>query len=250
MYRHKLTHTKTHSENARRLQNLLISYHDFRSSRDQHPLATQVLAIGRWQAARLKRSHQDRYADARYRTALDFLLEDLYAPQTFTRRDDDLDRIFPTLVRLLPDSVLYTLAELIELNLVSQQLDRTLTEQLGADFTAETLSEASYCRAYRACNNGETRLRQIQLVANIGDDLQGYVRSRSLAFALNMTEGAAEMAGLGDLHRFLRRGFAAFRTMGQVDELLSVIVQRETRYHQRLMDGNDAAYSDPASDPA
>ncbi len=238
VYREKLTQTRTRTENASRLKALLIEYHDFRQVRDTEPELSRVAALSQWQAERLKTTHQDLYQDERYRPGLDFLLEDLYSPQTLTRRDDDIDRVFPVMVKLLPDGLLHTVGELVELNLLTQRLDRQLARELFAEMACRHIDAVVYAEAYRRSGQRAERLRQIQLVANIGDDLERYVGSRTLSFALSMTEGAAEMAGLGELHRFLRRGFAAFRAMDGVNELLNRIVSRETDVLEALFRGD------------
>lgn len=240
MYRHKLQHSRVRTDNAKRLQRLLLDYYDFRNEQVGPPSIKAIEELRTWQSERLKTTHQDLYGDPRYRDGLNFLLADLYTPTQFTRRDDDVDRVFPVMVKLLPDSVLYTVAELVELNLLSQRLDRQLTEAWTA--LGRPLDEASYCEAFCACGHRDDRLRQIQLVANIGNDLDRYVHSRTISFALSLTEGAAEMAGLGELHGFLRRGFAAFRAMESVDSLLDRIVERETEILEAIFQGRPSPF--------
>lgn len=247
MYRHKLQQSRVRTDNAKRLQQLLLDYHDFRNAQAEQPSLDAIEQVRTWQSERLKATHRDLYDDSRYRDGLDFLLADLYAPTQFTRRDDDVDRVFPVMVKLLPDSVLYTVAELVELNLLSQRLDRQLTDAWMS--LGQPLDEASYCEAFRACDNRSDRLRQIQLVANIGNDLDRYVHSRTISFALSLTEGAADMAGLGELHGFLRRGFAAFRAMESVDSLLDRIVQRETEILEAIFQGLPAPFRIAAPQP-
>ncbi|MFO7787806.1 MAG: hypothetical protein R6W87_08565 [Halospina sp.] len=242
MYRYKLTQTQTRTPNARRLQELMLSYHDFRQERVGHPLEPSIEALGRWQAARLRDTHSDLYASPRYHEALDFLLEDLYTPQDFSRRDDDFDRIFPYLVRLSPDSALFTLSQLVELNLISQRLDLAMTEWLtherGLDASGvETMSDATYAEAYRACGRVTDRRRQIELMDAVGRDLDRYVNHRSLRMGLKMMHQPARMAGLGELYRFITEGVHAFRAMGGVSELLETIRERETRIMDRVLAG-------------
>lgn len=242
MYRYKLTQTQTRTPNARRLQELMLSYHDFRQERVGHPLEPAIEALGRWQAARLRETHRDLYESPRYHEALDFLLEDLYAPQDFSRRDDDFDRIFPYLIRLSPDSALFTLSQLVELNLISQRLDLAMTEWLvreqGLDTAGITgMSDAAYAEAYRTCGQQEDRQRQIELVDAVGRDLERYVNHRSLRMGLKMMHQPARMAGLGELYRFITEGVHAFRAMGGVSELLETIRERETRIMDRILAG-------------
>jgi hypothetical protein len=239
MSKEKLINAKIKSGNAERLQQLLLDYHNFRY-RDDKSLEAPMAALSNWQAARLKKTHHDLYTTPRYHQGLEFLLKDLYAPKEFTRRDDDLERVFPTMIKLLPDNLLYTVSLLVELNLLTQQLDEQLTHALFNELRVEEISEESYCEAYRLCNNKTQRAHQTQLIANIGNDLDVYVRSRLVRFTLKMTRSPAEMAGLGNLHSFLRRGFEAFYEMKGVDELLEIIIERETKIMNAIFDNNKA----------
>jgi len=243
MYRHKLTQVRPKSANAQRLQRLMLEYHDFRLARRDHHLAEAVSTLGQWQAKRLRHTHRDLYQSPRYQAGLDFLLDDLYAPREFSRRDDDFERIFPTMVRLLPGSALHTLAELVELNLISQKMDLAMAEALQLQLNLgpgdiPALTGEQYGRAYRFCGDHQMRLRQIQLVSAIGTDLERYVSNRALRMALRATERPAEMAGLGELHRFIREGCRVFRTMDGVDELLDQVVERETWILEQMLAGN------------
>lgn len=54
MYRERLVATPTHSDSARRLQQLLLDYHDFRQYKATHSLLEHTFRIADWQAERLK----------------------------------------------------------------------------------------------------------------------------------------------------------------------------------------------------
>lgn len=228
MYKHKLLNTKTANATASRLQAVLLEYHELRVALKEHPLKARITELETWQSSRLKKTHADLHSQPSYKEGLNFLLEDLYSPKDFSQRDDDIDRIFPTMVKLLPETLLYTVTTLVELNLISQKLDLALTTTLFATMQVTDITEQSYAEAYQRCDNKSDRLHQIHLIANIGDDLDRYVHSRFLNFTLKMTKRPAEMAGVGALHDFLFRGFSAFKSMNRVDLLLDQIIQRET----------------------
>lgn len=247
MSREKLLNTKVKTDNAERLKQLLLDYHNFRY-REDLSLEVAMAELSKWQTERLKVTHQDLYQAPRYHEGLEFLLKDLYAPKEFTQRDDDLERIFPVAVKLLPDNLLYTISLLVELNLLTQQLDKSLADVLFNQLKVSKISEASYCEAYRLCDNKSLRLHQTQLIANIGNDLDVYVRSRLVRFTLKVTRSPAEVAGLGNLHSFLRRGFSAFQEMNGVDELLAIIIRRESAILEAIYNNDDAPMSIEASD--
>ncbi len=240
MSKEKLVNTTVRGDSAKRLQQLLLDYHYHRLAVTAHPLRDELDYLGNWQMTRLKRTHHDLYHDPRYHEGLDFLLQDLYAPKEFSRRDDDVERIFPVVVKLLPDHALSTVASLVELNLISQQLDLALTEVLFNQLRVHEVTEQTYIEAFRLCDNQSRRLHQIQLVSKVGNDLEKYVHSRLLLTTLKMTRKPADMAGLGQLHSFLQRGFNAFRQMGEVSPLLDCVIQRETRILKRIFAGHPA----------
>lgn len=243
MYRDRLVNTPVHSDNGRYLQQQLLAYHDFRHHKADHPLAPQLAELAGWQAERLKATHRDLYRHPGYHDGLNFLLTDLYAPAGMTRRDDNIDRIFPKMVKWLPDQVLATFAGLVELNLVTQQLDLALAQTLASlGYDTATLTEAQYCEGYRATRSQPQRQRQIDLVSSVGRQLDRYVRNRTLGWLLNMTRGAAEMADLADLHDFLLRGFRAFRAMDDVETLIDQLVHRENRVLAQILDAHPSPF--------
>ena len=86
MYRERLVATEARSESARRLQQLLLDYHDFRHLKAEHPLLENAFHVADWQAERLKATHEDLYHHPGYHHGLEFLLTDLYAPAGMTHR--------------------------------------------------------------------------------------------------------------------------------------------------------------------
>lgn len=236
MYRDRLIHTPIHSESAHRLQQQLLTYHDFRHHKANHPLEPVLADLGQWQSERLKGTHRDLYNHPDYHQGLSFLLSDLYTPSGMTRRDDNIDRIFPKMVKWLPDHLLDTFAGLVELNRVTQQLDLGLAETLTErGYRIDDLQEWQYCDAYRASGQHQQREDQIRLVADAGRQLDRYVRNRTLGWLLTMTRSPADMAGLGDLHDFLHRGYSAFRAMDDVETLIAQLVERERKVLSQIL---------------
>lgn len=246
MYRERLVTTDVNSENAHQLKRLLLEYHDFRQLKSTHPLLEDTRRIADWQAERLKATHQDLYQNPGYHTGLEFLLTDLYAPAGMTQRDDNIDRIFPKMVKWLPDHLLGTFAGLVELNLVTQSLDLELAQWFDRhNLSTASITTSDYCDAYRGSGQLSIRSRQLELVADTGQQLDRYVRNRTLGWLLSMSRGPAEMAELGDLHSFLHRGYSAFRKMEDVDVLIERLIGRERRVMENILAGHPEPFSVP-----
>jgi len=246
MYRERLVATRVHSDSARRLQRLLLEYHDFRHEKARHDLLEHTFVIADWQARRLKITHADLYQHPGYHTGLEFLLTDLYAPAGMTRRDDNIDRVFPKMVKWLPDNLLDTFAGLVELNLITQQLDLELAELCHSQgLSPANLDTDGYCEVFRSSQQLEKRRRQITLVAEVGHQLDRYVRNRTLGWLLTMSKAPAEMADLSDLHSFLHRGYSAFRKMEDVDLLIERLVTRERKVMDNILIGHPEPFNLP-----
>lgn len=243
MTRERLLHTKTSAPAAQRLKEAMIKYHDFQCQPRPKNLETHLAKLAHWQSERLKHSHQDLYQSPKYQQGLAFLFTDLYSSEDFSDRDRNLERIFPKMVKLLPKSVLNTVSLLVELNLLTQQLDHALAETIFIRLGHQQLDEGKYCQAYRLCNNHGERLYQIQLTAELGKKLDKYARSSIILFSLKMSEGAAEMAGLSALHQFLMSGFQAFHSMQNIDKLMVTLTERETDYLDRIYQGQNKPFN-------
>ncbi len=206
-------------------------------------LAAALDRLARWQSRRLNATHPDLAGDPRYAEAITFFRSDLYGPGDYSRRDTDLARVVPLMVRLLPRGVIATVAQAIELSALSHELDRTLLAELGED---SALTVRSYCAAYRACGNRADRERQIALIVEVGSALDRYVRMPLLRSALAAMRRPARIAGLGALQEFLERGLLSFRAMDGATEFLAVIEARETAVMQAIFAGGDAPFAEPA----
>lgn len=193
-------------------------------------LAARVRELRRWQAQRLARTYADLKRDPARAPAVDYFLNDLYGPEPFARRDEDLLRAWSILRRTLPGPALEALAGAIELEVLTHELDTRVAQALAPG----TIEEPSYGAAYRAAEGRAERQRQIDLVVEIGAQLDRIVRHAWLALALRAARGPAHAAGLGALQDFLERGFAAFRRMDETASFLHQIRERETRLMQAL----------------
>jgi hypothetical protein len=190
-----------------------------------------------WQAARLARTHADLLAGPGTGRAAAFFLSDLYGSEDLTQLDAGVKRIVPTMRRLLPPASLETLAEAVELETLSEELDFAMATALGA--RPGGLSAAAYGDAYRAVGRRADRERQIRLIEDTGHSLDHLVHQPLFGAALSMMRWPAHVAGLGELHDFLHRGYQAFHHMGGAAEFLATIAARERRLLAALFSGDD-----------
>jgi hypothetical protein len=206
-------------------------------------LAGSLERLADWQARRLRMTYADLAADPRYTAAVQFFQNDLYSGADYSRRDADLAKVVPMLVKMLPEGVIATVAVAMELNALSQELDRALLARLPrAD---AQFSVAEYAKAYRRAGNLPLRRRQIRLIGELGASLDHYVHKPLVRTALAMMKQPARLAGMGALQDFLERGFAAFRSMGGAETFLRTVDERETHIMESIAGGASDPFPDP-----
>ena len=189
-------------------------------------------ALKRYQSARLGETHADLLANPNTHDAALFFLEELYGAHDLSQRDVDLERIIPTLQKMLSYESLHTITEAIVLDALSERLDTAMARVLGTEF-----SEGMYVAAYRTATTRQERERQLDLVQELGDSLCQLVKIPLLAVTLTIMKAPARLAGLGDLHQFLDRGFTTFKQMREPAKFVATIVGRERQVLAKIYDG-------------
>lgn len=212
---------------------------ELRGADGRDGLPPRLAEVKAWQHERLARTYADLAAQPRYREATDFFMNDLYGPKDFSGRDAAMLRIYPTMVKVLPAGAVQTAALAIEVDALSEALDRRLTAALAAG----PITEASYAKAYRAGSTPRERERQIELIGDVGERLDALVRKPLVLQTLKLMRAPARLAGLSDLQVFLERGFASFRAMDGAGEFLATIQAREREIASRLFSSAPEPFS-------
>ncbi len=204
--------------------------------------------VRRWQAARLATSFDAFMTDPRRRGAAEFFLTDLYGDQDFSRRDADIARVVPKMQRLLPQSLLETLADAIELGTLSHAFDLRMAETLQRLAPRRTtLDDALYGMAYREVGLPRLRAHQIDLIVVAGYGLGHALRTRGVSTLLAVLRGPARAAGLGELQSFLERGFGAYAKLDDIAGFIADIERCEREVSRRLFAGHPCPF-DPLPD--
>lgn len=205
--------------------------------------ARKRLLLREWQAARLAHSYTDLLASDRFGQAARFFLADLYGPKDFSSRDEEVERILPLLLSLLPLSALQTIALAIEVDALTEQLDAAMVAELDRAGSMGGITEDTYAAAYRHVGRSQDRERQLNLIRNTGEALEKLAQKPLLTALLKLMRGPAHLAGLGDLHAFLENGFDAFRRMGNASEFLNCIESRERKLFNNMFSGVEQPFA-------
>jgi len=226
-------------ETSQRIAAQLDRVSRLRSSVQADPKAASARQhLRAWQAQRLARTHAKLLTNRRFAEAATFFLTDIYGANDPTVRDAEIRRVLPVAVKLLPPAGLETVADAIELDALSEELDAAMVAALGKRIAA--VDAASYGSAYRKVDRRRDREHQIDLIQHLGQSLDRLARRPFVTTTLGMMRKPAQLAGLSELQSFLERGYAAFHKMGGADEFLTLIIERERTVLKALFAGDDS----------
>ena len=226
-------------KHAGRLRRALSDAHDLARRLDapDFPLADLEL-LQDWQRQRLASSYKHLISQDRYSAAGDFFLAELYGGLHFRKRDQQVERVLPVMVRMLRDDMLLALAEAFELQSLSLSLDMDMTAVLQKSGW-RSLNMARYGELYRACGRRADREKQIETIRSLGLELNELVHHRMVFWMIRTVRGPARAAGFGLLQSFLEQGLTAFRIMGDGTEFIETIWKNETDVMRRLLAGDE-----------
>ena len=225
---------------GRELAACIAEARQMRAERASDPRPQDYPRLKEWQAARLARTYTDLLASSRYRPAAEFFLSDLYGPKDFRTRDEELARVVPIMVRVLPARALLTLLEAVKMDTLSESLDTAMVLALRRTGHGDAIDWPAYVAAYRSCGRRADRELQIALIDKIGKTLDRLTRMPLIHISLKLMKTPAQIAGMSALHHFLQGGFDAFSFMKGADEFLAIVTERETALMRELFANPDA----------
>lgn len=206
-------------------------------------LQEAVVSIKRLQSQRFAATYADLLADAIYRPAARFFLEQLYGEQDYADRDAQFARIAGSIESLFPRAVAQTAVALAELHAATEGFDHAMALAWLAPAVAERPSVGlRYAAAWRLVGDPAGRRQQLEEVLALGRDLARLTRAPGLGFLLRAMRAPAAAAGLQALQQFLESGFDTFGRMGRhagaVAHFLATIQAREEAFLSQLFDAD------------
>ncbi len=208
----------------------------------------QLPSLRKWQAERLRASFTRFLGQDNTRAAAEFFLSDLYGDADFMKRDEEAAKILPKMAKILPLNLLQAAIDAIELAVLSHALDIRMARSLARLMKQnESINEQLYQQAYQQVDFKRLRLKQIELIKDVGFRLDSVVQKHGIAKLLAASRLPARLLGLGHLQGFLERGFTAFNHLGGANDFLNEIYNQESAISKRLFEGHSKPFAPPFS---
>lgn len=180
------------------------------------------IALKQFQVNRLKETHKDLLTNYETKDAALFFLNEIYAFKDLSKRDNDLEKLLPTMGKVFPESTLEVIANAMVLDALTEELETKMALSLSENFTEE-----EYFNVYKKETSYEKRLEQLQLVQNLGNCLCSLIRIPLISTTLKMMRIPAKIANLDEMHNFLETGFQTFKNTRNPENFIRTLITRE-----------------------
>ena len=191
-------------------------------AKNNFTLLNSKIALKKFQVERLKETHKDLLSDRDTREAALFFLNEIYSFKDLSKRDQDLEKLLPTMGKMFPENTLEVIANAMVLDALTEELETKMAIKLGESFTEE-----EYLNIYKSDTSYEERLKQLKLVQDLGYCLCSLVKIPLISTTLKMMTIPAKFANLSEMHEFLHGGFQTFKNTRDPEGFMNTLVKRE-----------------------
>lgn len=191
-------------------------------------------ALQSFQAARIRHTYADVTAMPQYAKLGEFFFEQIYGPQDFGFRNHSIKSLHHKLSGFLKGEIIEGMGKVIELQDLSDALDEQMAQVMLKRQIGPELTMPQYAEIYRALDNYDQRVHQIDLLVESVKAIHHISQIRFIGWSLKIVDKAAHLAGTGKIMDFLVQGYDAFHSAKNIDFFTQTIEQREKALNNRL----------------
>lgn len=193
-----------------------------------------LVEVRRYQASMLKNTYCDLMEDEGFKKLLTFILDTIYTPEDINAPTETFNKVYDYFMERPKGEPVTIITRLWELRCLSEELDRSLAQNLSE--TGE-ITDAAYENALRACNNRKDRERHIELFVKCITTLHRLSRHPLNAFMFKVMKLLMSYLGRPKAVKTVEEGYNAFRGVEDIYRFTDVIRERELARLERVYKG-------------
>lgn len=198
------------------LDQLLDHYHQLGYHQD--PVLKQRLYEAQdWLKQRIQHTHQALFNRSENQLMAQYFIHRLYGGPEFDQLALQIERLLKyahKAEKIIPDNAIQTGIKSVSLAVLAMQLDEQVAQQLLKDYPVDQVIDDEMMRlTLIKVDNEQQRLQQLQLLDELGQSLDKYMRSFMMHAAFKMCKGVATKYRLELMYDFIGEGFAAMKPM-------------------------------------
>ena len=206
-----------------RLDELLEQYYQLKYH-TQPEILSRLQDVQAWQKARMQRSHHQHFSEKNNQLMAEYFLNRLYGGPDFDALAEQIARLMKyahKAEKMIPENALKTGTSGVELAILAVQLDEQVAIQLLEDYPANApLTDEMMRQTYLKLDQGKDRMLQLQLLDDLGRNLDKYMRSFMVYTAFKMCKGAANKYNFEVMYDFMQDGFLAMKPLKSAEKFV------------------------------
>ena len=223
------------------LDDLLELYYQLNYHKKPEILA-RLQDVQQWQKQRMQHTHAKQFAEKHNVLMSEYFINRLYGGPDFdalAQQIARLTRYAHKAEKLIPDNAIKTGTSGVQLAILAVQLDEQVAMQLLADYPSNPpLTDEMMRLTYLKLDQGKDRLLQLQLLDDLGRNLDKYMRSFMVYTAFKMCKGAASKYNFEIMYDFMQDGFLAMKPLKSAEKFVREFTAVERQIVQRVHAGD------------
>jgi hypothetical protein len=200
-----------------------------------------------WQKQRMQRTHAKQFAEKHNVLMAEYFINRLYGGPDFDALAQQIARLSKyahKAEKLIPDNAIKTGTSGVELAILAVQLDEQVAMQLLQDYHPyEKLTDEMMHITYLKLNQGEGRLKQLDLLDQLGQSLDKYMRSFVVYAAFKMCKGAALKYNFNVMYEFMQDGFLAMKPLKSAEKFVKDFTAAERQIIGKVHAGDPLPFA-------
>ena len=177
-----------------------------------------------WQKQRMQATHSKQFAEKQNVLMSEYFLNRLYGGPDFDALAEQIARLMKyahKAEKLIPENAVKTGTSGVSLAILAVQLDEQVAMQLLEDYHPhEALNDEMMRLTYLKLDQGLSRLKQLDLLDQLGFSLDKYMRSFMVQAAFKMCKGAASKYNFNIMYEFMQDGFLAMKPLKSAEKFV------------------------------
>ncbi len=195
-----------------------------------------------WQKQRMQRTHLKAFAEKQNVLMAEYFLNRLYGGPDFDALAQQIARLTKyahKAEKLIPDNAIKTGTAGVSLAILAVQLDEQVAIQLLADYHPyEPLTDEMMRLTYLKLEQTQGRLKQLDLLDQLGKSLDKYMRSFVVYAAFKMCKGAANKYNFNVMYDFMQDGFLAMKPLKSAEKFVKDFTAVERQIIEKVHTGD------------
>jgi hypothetical protein len=189
-----------------------------------------------FQSKRLNSTYEDIKQNPEYALIGDFFFNKLYAPEDFTFRDTSIKKLHAVLDGKIYKGMVKGVTKVIELHELSDSLDDLMVHQMIESGINEEMTMGEYQKIYKALDNYDQRIYQINLGAEVTRIFHKLSRKWIVGISLKTVKTAAMVFSIKPVIDFVYEGYTSFKKIKNIDYFIDTVLEREIAWHNKILE--------------